>query len=310
MFSASSLSRSLAAVSIFAASLIITLARASNAHAAPVISAVTPASAMANVATTLSATVSASSGIKSCNLYVDLADVGAMNVSGNVASLSYTFPSGGARVAFVFCRDMSGGAASGPNTSIWVEGAIVSSGSFTGGNPPSTPPATSSTPSAELTPALGPTTGDLIKLGCTATADTNDPCKAVYYVGKDGKRHAFPNSKVYFTWYANFDTVLTVSSNVMGMFPLGKNVIYRPGTRLVKFTSLNNVYAVSKLDGLRWVTTESVATSLFGADWNTKIDDINDAFYGDYRFGSNIATKDEYSVEGEMNKAQTIDDTL
>src|SRR5262249_55020698 len=148
------------------------------------------------------------------------------------------------------------------------------------------------------------------KLACPTNAAVDHPCKAVYYVGKDGKRHAFPNSKVFFTWYANFNEVETISSAAMSAYPLSKNVTYRPGIRMVKFTTLNNVYAVSKGGMLRWVTTEGVASAIYGSGWNTKIDDIADTFYGDYRFGTDISDIANYNLMAEMDAAKTIDDTL
>src|SRR5262249_22936910 len=52
-----------------------------------------------------------------------------------------------------------------------------------------------------------PAPGGLVKLACPAKADVNHPCRAVYFFGNDGKRHAFPNARVYATWYADFSGV-------------------------------------------------------------------------------------------------------
>ena len=290
-----------------------------TAQAKPTISAVFPATATVDVSATLSATITTNIPIQSCNLYVDLADVGSMTVSGNTVSKPYTFTSGGSRVAFVFCRDTSGGASAGPNTAIWVEGAIVQSGSFSGSGSgssapvsvtPVVPAISQQIPLMQIPVVSGPPAGSLLKLECTAEAGADDPCKAVYYLGKDGKRHSFPNAKVFFTWYPNFDNVVIVSSNILGSIPIGKNVTYRPGSRLVKFTTLSNVYAVSKTYGLRWVTSETVALATFGADWSEQIDDISDTFYANYTFGSNITTTGDYKVTTELDAAKTIDDIL
>ena len=122
-------------------------------------------------------------------------------------------------------------------------------------------------------------------------SDNNDATQedtAVYYIGADGMRHAFPNSKVYFTWYANFDGVQLIGSTQLASIPLGKNVTYKPGVKMVKFTTLAKVYAVAKGGVLRWVISEAVATELYGSNWNTKIDDISDAFYQNYTFGADV----------------------
>lgn len=117
--------------------------------------------------------------------------------------------------------------------------------------------------------AAGP--GSLIRV-----ADSS----SVYYVGEDGRRYAFPNSKTYHTWYEDFSEVEVVPSLLD--YPLGGNVAYRPGTRLIKIESENNVYAVEPGNILRWVPSESVAEALFGSNWNKQIDDIPVIFFTDY----------------------------
>ncbi|MFZ6014788.1 MAG: hypothetical protein ACOYUZ_00315 [Patescibacteria group bacterium] len=123
----------------------------------------------------------------------------------------------------------------------------------------------------------------LVKLpddGDTATqADS-----AVYYVGADGKRHAFPNAKVYFTWYTDFSGVSEINLEKLASMPLGANVTYKPGVRMVKFITDPKVYVVSKGGVLHWVTTEEAAIALYGINWNNNVDDISDAFYMNYKF--------------------------
>lgn len=272
------------------------------AAAKPTIGSVSPASATAGVAVTLSASVSSGVPIQSCNLYVDLEDVGTMTVANGVASKSYTFPYGGSRIAFVFCRDTSAGMAAGPNTGLWVEGALQN-------QPPLSTP--TPTPTPIPTPTATPTTPTgarrLVKLVCPEGAAADHVCKAVYYIGTLGKRHAFPNSRVFFTWYANFDSVTEVTPQELSAYPLGKNVTYRPGARMVKFETLNKVYAVTRNGELRWVKTEPVAIALYGANWNTKIDDISDVFFTNYSFGPDIDTAASYSPELELANNATFD---
>jgi hypothetical protein len=76
---------------------------------------------------------------------------------------------------------------------------------------------------------------------------------------------------------------------------------------MVKFTTLNNVYAVSKGGMLRWVTSEAIATALYGSTWNKQIDDISDAFYTDYTMGADILNAGSYAVATELINAPTID---
>lgn len=150
------------------------------------------------------------------------------------------------------------------------------------------------------------TANSLVKLDCSSGAAVDHPCKAVYYYGSDGKRHAFPNDKVYFTWYTDFSSVQIVSSDVMASFPLGTNVTYRPGVKLVKITTDPKVYAVSLGGVLRWVTSEALASSLYGADWNTKIHDVPDAFFINYTLGTNIVSTSDYTPIAETVASRTI----
>lgn len=112
--------------------------------------------------------------------------------------------------------------------------------------------------------------------------------KAVYYCGADGKRYVFPNDKTYYSWYKDFSTVTTISAEALAALPLGGNVTYRPGSRMVKITTDPKVYAVDHNRTLRHVTTAELAASLYGADWAKKIDDLSDAFFIDYRVGEPI----------------------
>lgn len=138
--------------------------------------------------------------------------------------------------------------------------------------------------------------GGLIK----GTEDT------VYYYASDGKRYVFPTMKTYLTWYADFATVQTVSPSELTQLSIGGNVTYRPGHTLVKITTDPKVYAVSLGGVLRWVQTEALATTLYGTDWNKKIDDIPDAFFINYTIGSPITTSTDYSPSAHMKAAPDI----
>ncbi|MCI0479416.1 hypothetical protein L0Y59_02620 [Candidatus Uhrbacteria bacterium] len=125
---------------------------------------------------------------------------------------------------------------------------------------------------------------------------------AVYYVDA-GKRYAFPNERVYFSWYHDFSTVVTVPDADLATYALAGNVTYRPASRLVKVTTDPRVYAVSRYGTLRWVMAESVAVALYGTDWNTKVDDLPDAFFTNYLVGSAIGAGADYDMDGERGIA-------
>jgi hypothetical protein len=112
----------------------------------------------------------------------------------------------------------------------------------------------------------------------------------VYYLGADGKRHAFPNPSVYGSWYCDFSQILIVSESELASYQLGKNVTYRPGLRLVKFPTNPRVYVVQGGRMLRPIQDEGTAITLFGSNWAKRVSDIEDTFYNDYLFGEVITS--------------------
>jgi hypothetical protein len=129
---------------------------------------------------------------------------------------------------------------------------------------------------------------------------------AVYFIGSDGKRYVFTSDKSYFTWYANFSTVKTISDTELAGVQIGGNVTYKPGVRMVKIQSDPKVYAIAHGGVLRWVKTEAAAVALYGADWNKKIDDISDAFFVNYTVGADIASASDFNIANEQSNSSTI----
>lgn len=113
---------------------------------------------------------------------------------------------------------------------------------------------------------------------------------AVYYYASNGKRYVFPNEKTYMTWYSDFSTVMTITDAELAAIQIGGNIVYRPGTTLVKITTDPKVYAVGPKGVLHWITSETVALELYGAAWNTIINDVPDAFFTNYTYGSDLTT--------------------
>lgn len=111
---------------------------------------------------------------------------------------------------------------------------------------------------------------------------------AVYYCGANGKRYVFPNDRIYFSWYANFKSVTTITNEQLAAIPLGGLVTYRPGVKMVKIESLPNVYAVTRGGVLRWIKTPAIAASIYGSQWSKNVDDVSDAFFGSYTIGEPI----------------------
>ena len=152
--------------------------------------------------------------------------------------------------------------------------------------------------------------GTLIKKVCLDDADASDSCRAVYYYATDGMRHAFPNEKVFFTWFDDFDSVVNVSADFLSDLTLGSNVTYHPGTRMVKFLSVPTVYAVVKGGELRSIASEEIAIEMYGDDWNQQIDDISDAFLGNYSFGEPIESAEDYIPDLASEAVTSLDDNF
>ncbi len=248
--------------------------------AAPSVGQIQQSVGTAGTSSNLTALYSDNVGVTFCELYVNGANQGAMTLNGSSASRSYAFAGAGTYSAYARCRDAVGNTAAGATMSIVVSVA------------------------GTINPGM------LIKLVCPSGADVNHPCKAVYYNGADGRRHAFPNEKVYFTWYVNFSTVQEVSDVAMANIPLGRNVNYRPGIRMVKFQTVPKVYAVGRYGVLRWVTSEALAISMYGTNWNQRIDDISEAFYTNYTFGTDINSASQFNPTNEASAVLNIDANL
>ncbi len=138
----------------------------------------------------------------------------------------------------------------------------------------------------------------------------------VYYFAEDGKRYVFPNEKTYFTWYENFDTVIQIPDDMLSTMPLGKNVTYRPGNKMVKITTDPRVYVVDRGGMLRHVDSEEIAETLYNINWANQIDDVPDSFFTNYKVGNKIESASEYRPADIMAGTTTIsqdkgfDDTM
>ena len=137
--------------------------------------------------------------------------------------------------------------------------------------------------------------------GLSVDSQTNSVCEAgfliktensssVYYCGADGKRYVFPNLQTYNTWYEDFSSVKTISSEDLAKIMLGGNVTYRPGVRLIKITTDPRVYAVDLQGTLRLLITPQIAEKYYGVNWTKKIEDMPDVFFFDYQVGASITS--------------------
>lgn len=132
----------------------------------------------------------------------------------------------------------------------------------------------------------------------------------VYWYAPDGKRYVFPNAATYFTWFPNFTDVVTVPDNSLQTWPIGANVTYRPGAKLVKSATNPKVYAVSRGGVLRHIVSASVAKQLYGQNWGASVQNIPDVFFTDYTIGAPIYSTYDYNVSNEYNSVTWPHDSL
>ena len=247
----------------------------------PEVGKISPTSAVEDVTVTLSATVSDDHGVDECLLYVNGVKKKTMSVKGEQASVSYTFTDTDSYSVAAQCSDDEGNSTTGSSVTITVSKAITDVES-----------------------------GDLVKTACSDTVYVNDPCTAVYFYGPDGKRHAFPNERVFKTWYKNYDNMVIVTAKVMASIPLGKNVTYRPGVRLIKFDSSNAVYAITRGGVLRPIANGAIAAGIYGSDWVSDIESVSDVFFGNYEMGELIDSTLDYNPTTEKNAVTSISKDL
>ena len=125
-----------------------------------------------------------------------------------------------------------------------------------------------------------------VPVASAATLSAGDLIKAsgpaVYFYAEDGKRYTFPTQSTYMTWYTDFSSVKTITDDELAAIDLAGNVVVRPGTKLVKITTVPKVFAVEPNGKLTWVKTEAAAKALYGDNWAKTVIDVPDGFWVNY----------------------------
>jgi hypothetical protein len=131
---------------------------------------------------------------------------------------------------------------------------------------------------------------------------------ALYLIGRDGRRYVFPNTKTYFTREMNFERVRVITDAELRAIPIGGNVTYHPGSRMLKLTTDPKLYVVARGGILRPLASEGVAEAIYGPYWHLKVDDIPDGFFVNYRMGSMVYSPADYNQADEWNNSGTFSD--
>jgi hypothetical protein len=157
-------------------------------------------------------------------------------------------------------------------------------------------------PVEKVSPVLYP---DPPKLAGHVLVGPKVPTK--FYLARNGKRYVFPDdTKTYDTWKSVLPPINTVSQDELESYPLGGNVWYRPGTRLIRIQSDARIFAVAQGGVLR-ALNEGTAESLFGKDWKLQLDTLQDYYFTNYNPGEPILSLKDYNPQAETSKAATIE---
>ncbi len=129
-----------------------------------------------------------------------------------------------------------------------------------------------------------------------------------FYLARDGKRYVFPDdTKTYESWKSVLPPIKYIAQDELESYPLGGNVWYRPGVRLIQIQSDYRIYAVAHGGHLRSLN-EGTAEMLFGKNWKSLLDTLQDHYYTNYNMGEPILSPQQYSVLAELGGSQTIEE--
>lgn len=136
---------------------------------------------------------------------------------------------------------------------------------------------------------------------------------AVYWYAADGRRFVFPNVTTFHSWFpetGECPVIRQVSSADLASILIGGNVTIRPGTRLVKIRTDPKVYAITEGGVLHWITSEMLASDVYGGDWRIELVDVPDSFFVNYSIGSSITAASDYDRFDAYVGTPTIDHDL
>ncbi|HLD28407.1 MAG TPA: S8 family serine peptidase, partial [Patescibacteria group bacterium] len=136
------------------------------------------------------------------------------------------------------------------------------------------------------------------------TAESN----SVYFIDNKNKRHLFPQSNIFWSWYRGTwedQNIEILSVEQFGDLKAGDNVIVRPGTNLIKFKNSSRIYGVST-SGKIHLVSEINAKMLYGDDYKDRLILVQNAFEANYERGSDLP--DNGYPDGTLIKYKNSED--
>ncbi len=146
--------------------------------------------------------------------------------------------------------------------------------------------------SAQQTTLVRTAAGVKVLSGHLVKADNG---RSVYLAAADGKRYLFATESQFYGWYGSFASVRSVPAGALSSMPLGGNVLYRPGYRLVRAASSPRVYSVGASGTLHWIVNPYILTDVFGKNWPSRVDILPDTQLTDYSYGQPVNDASLYS---------------
>ena len=116
------------------------------------------------------------------------------------------------------------------------------------------------------------------------------------FLVSNNKIWTVPNESTFYSWFNSFDQVTEVTPATLSVYKdLYENVgtaNYAPGTR-VKSTANARVYVVGQDGQFHWVTSETVANSIWGTRWNKVINSVTPDQIWNYQIGTEVNSSNQ-----------------
>ena len=127
----------------------------------------------------------------------------------------------------------------------------------------------------------------------------------VYYVDYANVRRPFLDTQTFYTYASSFDSVIDVEDSYLSNFTIGAPMVPMAGTVLVKIQSVNKVYALGAEGELHWITSESLASSLYGSNWADYVIDVPVTAWSHFTVGDDITSTSDWSVDTDLLQTRT-----
>lgn len=97
----------------------------------------------------------------------------------------------------------------------------------------------------------------------------------VFYLGYDQKLHPIYNANIFYSWFKSFDEVDYVSDSKIDSMQISSPLCPRPGTWLLKFKGLSDVYTVEPGCVLTHLRSPAEASIYYGLNWGSRIIELD-----------------------------------